>query len=213
MKKIALLLVLTISLSNVFSQNPSYNEVMKKNKDLFVKASNISEYQDVANKFEIVVNKETTKWLPLYYVALAKVFMSHKEKDGDKKDLYLDDAQKFVDKALAINSNESEIIVLQGFLHQARISVSPISRGQRYSSMSNNSFSKAAKINSENPRAYYLMGMNVLNTPAMFGGGKEKALPLFQKAKQKYDNFIVSNELLLNWGAKGNKERLEYCSN
>ena len=42
MKKIALLLVLTISLSNVFSQNSSYNEVMKKNKDLFTKASNVS---------------------------------------------------------------------------------------------------------------------------------------------------------------------------
>ena len=213
MKKLALLFVLTISLSNVFSQNSSYNKVMKKNKDLFIKASNISEYQAVANKFEIIANKETTKWLPLYYVALSKVFMSHQEKDGNKKDLYLDDAQKFVDKAIAINSNESEIVVLQGFLHQARISVSPMSRGQRYSSMSNNSFSEALKINSENPRAYYLMGMNVLNTPAMFGGGKEKALPLFQKAKQKYDTFVETNELLPNWGAEVNKKRLEYCSN
>jgi len=213
MKKIALVLVLTISLTNIFSQNSSYYEVMKTNKNLFLKASNITEYQNIANKFEIVATNDTSKWLPLYYVALSKVFMSYQEKNGTKKDLYLDDAQKFLDKAIAINSTESEIIVLQGFLHQARISVDPMSRGQKYSSMANNYFRKAAKINSENPRAYYLMGMNILNTPKMYGGGKERALALFQKAQEKFDKFAVTNDLFPNWGSEGNKKRLEYCSN
>lgn len=213
MKNLVLLLVLTLSLSSVFAQNSSYEGIMKKNIDLLYEASNESDYQILTNSFEIIANKEETKWLPLYYVGLTKVYMSYSVKDSDKKDLYLDEAQKFLDKAFTLNSNESELIVLQGFLHQARISVSPVSRGQKYSVLANNSFDKAEKINSENPRIYYLKGMSVLNMPKMFGGGKENALPLFQKAKEKFDKFTVLNELYPNWGSQSNEQRLNYCLN
>ncbi len=213
MKNLVLVLVLAVSLSSVYAQNSSYEDIMKKNIDLLYKASDMSDYQKVANTFEIVANKETANWLPLYYIALTKIYMSYSAKDSDKKDLYLDEAQKFLDKALALNSNESELIVLQGFLHQARISIAPVSRGQKYSGLANSYFDKAEKINSENPRIYYLKGMNVLNMPKMFGGGKENALPLFQKAKEKFDKFEVSNELYPNWGSQGNEKRLNYCQN
>ena len=211
MKNLVLLLVLAVSLSSVYAQNSSYEDIMKKNIDLLYEADNESDYQKVANTFEIVANKEETKWLPLYYVSLTKVFMSHNIKDNAKKDLYLDEAQKFLDKALILNNNESELLILQGFLHQARISVSPVSRGKKYSVLANSYFDKAEKINSENPRIYYLKGMNVLNMPKMFGGGKENALPLFQKAKEKFNKFEVSNELYPNWGSQSNENKLNYC--
>jgi tetratricopeptide (TPR) repeat protein len=212
MKKLTLVFVLSLTLSGVFAQKSVYETEMKKNIDLLYAAKNLSEYQKVANKFDLIANKETTKWLPLYYASFTRILMSYSEKDEDKKDALLDEAQKPLDKALKIKENESELLVLQGMLYQARISVSPMVRGYKYSTLSNNSLNEAKKINKENPRIYYLAGMNVLNMPSMFGGGKEKALPYFQKAKEKYDKFTVSNELMPNWGKSGNEEKLAYCN-
>jgi tetratricopeptide (TPR) repeat protein len=89
---------------------------------------------------------------------------------------------------------------MQGFIHQARISVSPMMRGRSYSQKAEASFEKAIELNPENPRAYYLWGQNVMNTPSFFGGGKEKACPIFQKAKAKYEAYEAGNSISPRWG-------------
>lgn len=211
MKNLTLVLVLSLTLTSAFAQNSKYEKAMKENINLLYKAEKISEYQEVANKFDLIANKETKEWLPLYYSCFAKILMSYNEKDGDKKDALLDEAQKPLDKALKINAKESELLVLQGMLYQARISVSPMARGYKYSSLSNNSLGDAQDIDKENPRIYYLAGMNKLNMPSMFGGGKEAALPYFKKGKEKFDNFTASNDLMPNWGKSSNEAKLKYC--
>ncbi len=212
MKKLTLVLVLSLTLTSVFAQNSIYEKEMKKNINLLYNAKNMSDYQKVANKFDLIANKETDKWLPLYYASFSRILMSYTEPDGDKKDALLDEAQKPLDKAFKIKEKESELLVLQGMLYQARISVSPMARGYKYSSLSNNSLGDAQDINEENPRIYYLAGMNALNMPSMFGGGKEKALPYFKKGKEKYDKFTPKNDLMPNWGKTSNEKKLEYCS-
>ncbi|MCF6183324.1 MAG: hypothetical protein L3J56_01640 [Bacteroidales bacterium] len=211
MKNLTLVLVLSFTLTSVFAQNGMYKREMKKNINLLYSAKDIAEYQTIANKFDLIAEKEKDEWLPLYYASFARILMSYKEQNGEKKDALLDEAQKPLDKAFKIKEKESELFVLQGMLYQARISVSPMARGYRYSSLSNNFLEDAQEIDEENPRIYYLEGMNALNMPSMFGGGKEKALPYFQKGKEKYDKFTTSNELMPNWGKKTNKAKLEYC--
>ena len=41
---------------------------------------------------------------------------------------------------------------------------------------------KGLALDPNNPRLYYLQGMSLFNTPAQFGGGKDKAKPLFEKS-------------------------------
>jgi tetratricopeptide (TPR) repeat protein len=137
--------------------------------------------------------------------------MVHRGVEKEKIDSYLDHAQKFIDKALTIDQNESEIYLLQGFLHQARIGVDPMSRGQKYAALAHESFEKAKALNPENPRIYYLMAMSVLNTPEMFGGGKKNALPLFLQAKEKFDAFKPASAVSPSWGAEHNQQMLEKC--
>ena len=45
---------------------------------------------------------------------------------------------------------------------------------------------KGMQLNANNPRLYYLRGMSLFNTPEQFGGGKDKAKPIFEKAAELY---------------------------
>jgi len=163
-------------------------------------------YLDLANKFQRIAETETTEWLPAYYNALCTAIYSFGETDKAKVDPLLDQAQKMVDKALKIKANESEIWILQGMLYQARIMVDPMTRGQMYIMKANEAFAKAEVLNPENPRVYYLQGQSLMNTPAMYGGGKDVAKPLFQKAHDKFLTFKPADALSPNWGKEPNEQ-------
>ncbi|NJO91188.1 MAG: hypothetical protein HC831_21150 [Chloroflexia bacterium] len=211
MKKIVLILTLAILGFSLNAQNAEYYQAMGQNLRKLGEAKTSDELQSVGNQFELIANKEQNEWLPLYYAAQSTILMVHRGVENDKIDSYLDYAQKFIDKALTISEKESEIYVLQGFLHQARIGVNSMSRGQKYSALAYESFEKAKALNAENPRIYYLMAMSVLNTPKMFGGGKKNALPLFLQAKEKFDAFKPASTIFPNWGAEHNQQMLDKC--
>lgn len=211
MKKIVLVLSLVALLSNVYAQQASYYENMGTALQKMGEAKTEADFQGLSNQFELIANVEKSEWLPLYYAAEATILMVHNGAEKDKIDAYLDKAQTFIDRAMKINENESEIHVLQGFLYQARIGVDPMTRGQKYSMMAQACFDKAKALNPENPRIYYLSAMSVLNTPKMFGGGQKNALPLFLEAKEKFDNFKPVSQLSPVWGAESNARMIEIC--
>jgi len=47
--------------------------------------------------------------------------------------------------------------------------------------------------------------------PKMFGGGKEAAKPLFQKANEKFLSFKPADVLSPNWGKEQNEQLLKSC--
>ncbi len=211
MKTVSILFVLLFGLLGVGNAE-SYHEAMQTALDSFQQARTIEQFQEVANKFETIANAKKSLWLPDYYAARVYIIMSFLEKDNNKKDAFLDKAQTFVDKCQAIDKNNSEVYVLQGFLYQARISVSPMLRGQKYSGLASQSMQEALKINPDNPRAYYLLGQNILHTPAMFGGGTKAAYPYLIKAQNKYKIFKPQTDISPNWGQKRNEKLIEYCN-
>jgi len=79
----------------------------------------------------------------------------------------------------------------------------------KYSSLSNEALGKAEKLNPENPRVWFCKGQNVYHTPSMFGGGSEKALPLFEKAARLFDSFETPNQLWPLWGEESNGDLIE----
>lgn len=212
MKTIILLVnfFLVIFCVGVVKADP-YTEAMKKNIAQMDSAKSMTDYQNLANQFERIATVENSKWEPLYYTAMCYIFVSYTDQNKENADSYLDKAQLFIDKAIKLNNNESEIVVLQAWLHQARIQVNPMSRGQKFSELANTEFEKAKSINPENPRIYYLIGMNVFYTPKFFGGGAKNAKPHFETAKQKYESFKPATEISPNWGANGNNKMLAEC--
>ena len=210
MKKTILTIVITMMASFAFSQDENkYIESMKEQIKLMKDSKTQKGFQEAANNFERISTAEPEKWHPLYYTAFCNIQMNFHTQESDKKDTLLDKAQAFIDKALELNSDESELFVLQGLLYQAGIQVNPAARGMTYSMKAGKALNKAIKLNPENPRADYLLGMNMLHTPKAFGGGPKAACELFTSALQKFKAFEPQNTLTPVWGKKSNQNLYE----
>jgi hypothetical protein len=162
-----------------------------------------AELKNLAGTLERAATVAPADWLPRYYQAYAlmiNVFQS-KEED-DQKDKTLDQAEAALAQARKLGGEESELLVLQAYLYQARLGISPMMRSMKYSSMVTEAVAKAKKINPANPRIYLVQANNAYYTPKMFGGGAEVAKPLYEEAKTKFAAFKPSSALAPNWGER-----------
>jgi tetratricopeptide (TPR) repeat protein len=176
-------------------------------KELF-QAKTVPEYVEVANQFERFSNIEKGEWLPFYYASFAYIMISFRETENAKKDQYLDQAQKYLDQAMAINPTESELHMLQGFLYPSRINIDPMTRGMTLVAVMNKSLDKALELNPDNPRVYYLRATMTFHTPEAYGGGASKAFPLYLAADEKFKKFKPKTAISPNWGKEQNDAEL-----
>jgi tetratricopeptide (TPR) repeat protein len=131
---------------------------------------------------------------------------------GSQKDAYLDEAQTFIDKALEIYPDESELYVLQGLLHQGRIQVAPKERGLVYSQKAAEALNLAKDYNPENPRIYYLMGLNEIFIAQATGGGLDEACGQLKTAVDKFKTSRPQHVLSPTWGGERNQQYYSrYC--
>ena len=206
--KTSILILALILFSGVGFANEAYQKAMSQSIEKLFQAKTVPEYVEVANQFERISQIEKTEWLPLYYASFAYVMISFQETENTKKDQYLDQAQKYLDQAMAIEPNESELYMLQGFLYPSRITIDPINRGMLYMSKMNESLDKALALNPDNPRVYYLRATMNYHMPEAYGGGVANALPLFILADEKFRIFKPKTEISPNWGKEMNDAEL-----
>jgi hypothetical protein len=166
-------------------------------------------YLICANQFERIARAEQERWLPYYYSAYSLVLLSFEESDGEQKDLLLDRAQQNLDQALELKPDESEIYVLQAFLYPSRILVDPMGRGMLYMEKMFAALEKARTLDEDNPRIYFLEGVNTLNLPPAMGGGPEAALPILLEARKKFQEFECKDPLWPTWGEETTLAELE----
>ncbi len=208
MKTLFIILAL-VTLSFTGFSNEAYQKAMSHSIEQLYQAKSIAEYVEVANQFERISNNEKTEWLPLYYASFAYIMISFQEPENAKKDTYLDQAQKYLDQAMVIEPNESELYLLQGFLYPSRMNINPMNRGIVYIGKMTASLDKALELNPDNPRIYYLRATMTFHTPEAYGGGAAKALPLYQMADEKFRIFKPKTELSPNWGKEINEAELK----
>jgi hypothetical protein len=209
MKTFLLILAITLISITSFGQNEAYLNAMLKTIEKMDNASGNEGYIECANQFERIAGAEKTRWMPYYYGAYILVVMSFEEPDESKKDLILDRAQENLDMAFSINPDESELHALQAFLYPSRILVDPMGRGMLYMEKMFASLEIAKSLNPDNPRAYFLEGINKLNMPPSFGGGAEVAKPILEEADAKFKAFHNEDPLWPDWGEADNRSELE----
>lgn len=210
MKKMIIIALVGLVAQSAFAQNPKYIATMEKNVSQLDTTFDAKQLQALANIFERIANAEKKEWLPSYYTAYCYVNMTYSTK-GDEIDVYCDKADAYLNKADSISPNNSEIITLKSQVSGARISVNPMTRGQKYGMESAVLREKAKELDPTNPRPHYLDGTSLFYTPAMFGGGKDKAKPAFEKALKLFETHKPMSSIAPHWGKRSAEYFLKQC--
>jgi hypothetical protein len=210
MKKFLFVLITTLSLQFSIAQSEMYNRKMKETLMLMDSAKTIQDLQEVSAQFERIGDMEKTEWLPYYYAALAQTNIGWMDQKMDK-DKLADKTKMIISKAEAIEKN-AELYVLKNMVATQQMLVDPQNRWMSYGTEAGTALENAKKLDSNNPRIYYLQGMSMFGTPEAYDGGKDKAKPLFQKSVDLFKSVKPASELHPKWGQKIAEDMLAKCS-
>ena len=211
MKKLFLSFALSLISLTAFAQT-TYEKIMGEKIAKIETCKTVEDFHALANDFQRIAEKEKGKWLPNYYAAFShiqegRVYM--RESKMDKLDETADNAQKFVDAAMASEPDNSEIYLLQKMIYSLKMMVNPMQRYMTFGMQAQESLEKAKSLNSENPRVALISAEDIYFTPEQYGGSKTKGMELFKTALQKFETFKPKTNLDPNWG----KAEAEYFIN
>jgi tetratricopeptide (TPR) repeat protein len=213
MKKLILVgIMLVLLMPDTFSQTISDSSLYDAGITILNRAKTCEQFLEAAFYFKQMTDQLSGQWPSYYYAGFAYIRASQIALDSKYKDDLIDKAQPMIDKAFVIRPGESELHALQALLYQARLQVNPEARALSYSQKADASLKKAVAADQSNPRAYMLMGYNIYYTPVLFGGGAKKALPLFLKAREKFNAFKPELSFFPAWGASENQQMIRECN-
>ena len=172
-----------------------------------------AERQAVLAKLERAAAAAPTAWEPRYYQARGYLQLGFTADGTEAQDKVFDQAQTALDQARKLpQADAAELNVLQAYIYQGRIMAAPMTRGMVYGGRVAEALGAAKALAPNNPRVYLLLGNNLFYTPEMFGGGADKAKPMYEKAKALFATFKPANALSPNWGARTNEAMLAKVS-
>jgi len=207
MRKSFLFLALLVSLA-AGAQSDKYTQVMQKNITLLDSAKTIDELTSLAATFDRIGDAEKTQWLPYYYAALAQTWIGWnpavKDKDANSAKI-----NAYLAKAEAIEKN-AELYAVENMSATQQMLVDPQTRWATNGKDAGTALQKGLTADPNNPRLYYLQGMSLFGTPPQFGGGKDKAKPLFEKSVALYKS-AQPKPLYPTWGQKQAEDMLAQC--
>jgi hypothetical protein len=210
MKKAFLSFTLLLSALCLFAQSDRFQKGMETNIALLDSAKSTDDFTAVAAAFERIGDAEKNQWLPYYYAALANIWKGFSDPKANKDDV-ANKADALIAKAEAIAPKNSEIALEKSMAATLHMTVDPQTRWQQYGSIINANMETAKQLDANNPRVYYWEGQNLFGTPTQFGGGKDKAKPLFEKSVALYKTSKPVSSIYPSWGERSAEAMLERC--
>jgi tetratricopeptide (TPR) repeat protein len=143
------------------------------------------------------------------YQALAEYYLGYTDyrlgvvvyrMDKEKAIAYLDSAVDHLERAIEKDDDFAEAHALLSSCCGIKISFAPF-KAILLGPKSGMEMQKAEKLSPGNPRTALLGAIGTYNTPALFGGGKEKGLDALKKAAELFDRWNQADSLLPDWGA------------
>lgn len=213
MKKVTLIITAILIAAASYAGGMKYQQKMGETLAGFSQVESVADYRELGNKFMMIAQAEKTEWLPYYYHAQCYILMSFSENENpENKDEYLDVAETSVAKMLELAPSESEAYVMQGMLYTARLVVDPMSRGQKYGSLSAQSIGKALGIEPENPRAKYMQIANEMGTAGFFGSDVSAPCQKARLLYDEWDNYQLKSSISPRWGKSQLAGIMNQCS-
>jgi tetratricopeptide (TPR) repeat protein len=166
--------------------NTARGEAFERAKALINKCIDVGEYQAIAE----------------YYLGYAdyRLGVVVNRMDKEKAIAYLDSAVDHLTKAVEAKNDFAEAHALLSSCYGIKISFAPF-KGIVLGPKAGREMRKAKDLSPENPRVALLDAIGTYNTPALFGGGKEKGLDELKKAAALFDRWNQADSLLPEWGA------------
>lgn len=204
--------VLMISVAPLCMRAQTLEESLNNIYQKMDSAKSVTDMMKISAQFDMIADKWNDEWSANYSAAFIKTIVSFMVPDSRNKDLLLDEADKYLEKVKSLGPKNDETYVLAALITSSRISVDGQNRGMQYSGLLNQYVEKAKSINPDNPRVYYLEGSTLFYQPEMYGGGKEKAKPYLEKAKELFVKESKTDIPWLHWGESQNQELLKQCN-
>lgn len=209
MKKTIFILSAMLVASFSFAQMPDkFVKAMEAKIALIDSVHTVEGFTDLANAFERIADAEKNQWLAYYYAAycnasagtLAGAGGDMMAAKADKTDPYADKADAQIKKAEALAKNNSEIFIVKKMIATLKMLGDPMNRYMTYGPEATAMLEEAKKLNPDNPRSYLLEAQDKYYTPEQFGGSKEEAKLLFEKAQKLFETFKPETSIHANWG-------------
>jgi len=216
MKLFTLAIVMICSLSFSSLKADDFSDAIVKAKKKLGEAMNKNEKAallKVRGDFERILQLKKNPWIVNYYLAsidFAFSYIGIEEKNNDDVKKYTESSLALLDKATEANDEFAEAWILKLAVNSNR---------WIYDSQSMNDIlakqaeakDRAKKLEPGNPRLYLIDGMNTYYTPESFGGGVEKAQPLFEKSWELFQTYIPKDETYPEWGKDQAAGMLALC--
>lgn len=181
--------------------NDQYEKKMGETLGEFSSCKNAEDYQNLANKFRIISQAETTEWLPLYYEAQCYIMISFVgELSPEAKDSYLDKASSLIEKMNELAPEEAEIQVLEAFCLTGSLVVDPPQRAMNTSPLIYSAIAKALAMEPNNPRALLLRISNEMGTADYFGEDISSLCEQATQLLEDWDDYALKSPIHPNWG-------------
>lgn len=208
MKKIFLALTAALLMISSFAQNEKYVKAMESKVGMLDSARTPDTWKELANAFERIADAEKTQWMPYYYAAFCNVqagtfSLPMDGSFGDNSsitDPYADKAEKLLAKAEEIGKGNTEIYCVQKMIASLRMMGNAMARYMTEGPKAEAALAKAKEANAGNPRIYILEAQDKYYTPEQFGGSKEEAKILFEKALSLFETYKPESSIAPNWG-------------
>jgi hypothetical protein len=209
--KTIVLILLLGNIKSIGQVNEQYFKAMQKNVAILDTASKRETYQTILHSFERISKVEKIQWLPNYYIALCASSLASQTRNNNIAEELTDKAEAYLAIADSLSPNNSEIYVLKAQIAFTKIKVDVMERGLKNTMAANQFLSNALKLDSENPRAYFLIGMGKYSMPEQVGGNKKQACEYFQKAEELLKK-RPQNDIYPHWGADDVSHLLNKCN-
>ncbi len=196
--------------ATVFAQSDKYQKAMEKNVALFDTARSVPSILTLESAFGRIAAVEKTQWLPYYYAAMCATTLANREADKNNVDAWADKADALAAKADSLSPNNSEISCLKATIHFARINVDFMARGPKYSALGSQALQQALTQNPNNPRAMIVLAQLRSSAPAGYGGDKEQACQLANRAVQVFAQESATG-IAPHWGSKSATKLAKTC--
>lgn len=202
MKKLFILTILVIFQLNVCAKDEIMLLELTKKAEIAWLQFNEEAIMDLYSFSERLVNADEKNYDAKYFNLYSQYLLINKamvNENDELFDLYYDASLEKGEKLAKNKTYRSEVKVLLAAITMMKIANSPM-QAPFLSGKVHAYLDEAKSIQPNNPRIAIVRGMMKFNTPGMFGGSKEDAEALFNKAISIFEKNDFSAEFDPQWG-------------